>query len=112
MNALSMTPTMVTSTRMPEITMADLSLDKWRPIPFDKFVATLTDSAFYEADFYVPPQSISVDLENDTNAIVWCTCNGVEHEDNDDIAIMSPELLVLSSFHNGAERKYLCFVRT
>jgi hypothetical protein len=34
------TPTCVTSTRLPEIAMADLSLDKWRPISVDKFLAT------------------------------------------------------------------------
>jgi hypothetical protein len=107
------TPTCVTSTRLPEIAMADLSLDKWRPISVDKFLATLTDSAFYECDFYIPPESISVDLENGTNAIVWCTCVEVEHADDGsaDIGVMSPELLVLSSIRDDV-RRYLCFTRT
>lgn len=100
----------VSAIKTPELTEADLALNKWRPIPFDKFVATLTDAAFYDSEYYIAPVSINFDLENNTNAIVWCTCCEIEH-DIEDMAIMSPELLVLSSFDDSDQRRYLCFIR-
>lgn len=102
-----------TSIETPPVNIADLSLDKWRPTTFDKFVAGLTDAAFYEADHYVPPTSICFDLEGNSNAIVWCTCCDIQHTDNGDVAMMSPEFLVLTSYPNDSDqRRYLCFVRT
>lgn len=95
---------------MPQLTIDDLSLDKWRPITFDKFVGALTDAAFYDADIFIEPRSQTFDLANGANAIVWFTCSDIDH-DNDDAALMTPELLVLSTIA-GEERRYLCFTRT
>lgn len=109
----------VTSTRMPDITIADLSLDKWRPITPEKFVESLIDSSYYDSDFYIGPESVSLDLDNGANAVVWCTCVEVEHIDptleqsEQHVGIMTPEFLVLTSFPPGSDtRRYLCFVRT
>jgi hypothetical protein len=96
------------------VTVAHLSLDQWKPITSDQFVAQLADSSFYDGEFFVPPVSQNIDLENNTNAIVWCCCVEIDNRDSDDVAIMAPMLLILSSWdrRDDMKRRYLCFTRT
>lgn len=94
------------------ITKAHLTLDQWRPITPEQFLSKLTDSAFYDGEFYVPPVSQNVELENDTHAIVWCCGVDMNHE-KEDTVIMAPMLLVLVSWNrNNKGKRALCFERT
>lgn len=100
--------TAVTSTKCNPVTAVELTLDKWRPITHEIFVQTLSDSSFYDGEYFIAPEAQNVELESG-NAIVWCTCGGIDHSDDTDIAVMTPELMILTRWEGG-NRKVLCFV--